>query len=477
VTAPLSDRRPGSEHERAHDDRAGLDDADAGRRQRRRFLAVIVVLAVVCTLFGVLTSRQGPKLNETRIDTGAAVTQTGQQLRLFANQVVAHVDADQVVVSPAAPHTVSTSGDVIAVQFTDRLRYGTDYTVTVSGVSSVYQAQASELTTTFSTPAAETWRIVHGVDGTDDRIERAPLTGGADRTTVYQAPRIQAFEVFDTAVAVVADDGTTSTLSLVALDGVAVENLPLPDGPGLITRFGADAASTTLAFSWRPQGSESDTLYTLPLQGQREVTPVPSIAGQPVTALDWFFVPGRATVVVQSADESVAAYDLTGAAPPRPYGTFVSLQGVALDGGTIVAATAVESSRIDLDTGEQTAIPFSAVEGGTPFRGELVAIGDTTYVQQVAVPTSDGAAYRNLIVVDDEKEARSLYEPSAVGTTIEGFSVSPNGQYLAVETADATAETDFTYTIDPVPATVTTTIVDIASGGVVASFAGHSTAW
>ena len=49
--------------------------------------------------------------------------------------------------------------------------------------------------------------------------------------------------------------------------------------------------------------------------------------------------------------------------------------------------------------------------------------------------------------------------------------------YLAVETAEATAETDFSYTIDPVPTTVTTTIVDISTGGVVASFAGHSTAW
>lgn len=474
---PTSTDRWSAERERAHDEGVGLDQADLSRRQGRRFVAVVIVLAVVCTIFGVLTHLQGPKLTETQIDETAVVAQSGQQLRLFANQVLAHVDADQVEVSPAAPHTVSTSGDVIAVQFTDRLRYGTEYTVTVDGVSSVYQAQPSTLTTTFSTAAAQTYRIVHGADGADDRIERAPLTGGADRTVVYQAARIQAFEVFDTAVAVVTDDGTTSTLSLVSPDGVAVETLPLPDGPGLITRFGADAASTTIAFSWRPQGSETDTLYTLPLQGQRAVTPVQSIAGEPITVLDWFFVPGRATVVVQSADETVAAFDLTGAAPPRPYGTFVSLQGVALDGGTFVAATALQSSRVDLDTGEQTPIPFSAVEGGTPFRGELVAVGETTYVQQVAVPAADGSSYRNLVVVDDLKEARTLYEPSAVGTTIEGFSVSPNGQYLAVETAEATAETDFSYTIDPVPTTVTTTIVDISTGGVVASFAGHSTAW
>jgi hypothetical protein len=225
-------------------------------------------------------------------------------------------------------------------------------------------------------------------------------------------------------------------------------------------------------FSWRPQGSEQELLYTLPLQGQRAVAPVLSLSGQPVSVLDWAPVPGQASVVVQAGDEQVAVYDLTGVAPPRPLGTFVSL-----DGRGIVAATALQAFRVDLATGEQTPIPFSAVEGGTPFRGDLVAVAATEYVQQVAVPSDGGASFTNLIVLDDEEEARVLFRPAGESSQIEGFSVSPNGQYLAVETASADDPTDYSYTIDPVPQGTMTAVVDIETGAVVASFTGHAAAW
>ncbi len=454
-----------------------LDEADRHARQRRRFVALVVVLALVCTVFGVLTHLQGPKLTDVQVDTTAVVDRSGQQLRLFANQPVAHVDPEQVTISPAADFRVQTSGDVVAVEFADRLRYGTDYTVTVQGVSSVYQARDATLRTTFSTDPAVTWRVVHGAEGTDDVLERASLLGGGDRTAVWSAPRIQAFEAFDTAVAVVTDDGEQSTLSLVSDDGVAAETLPLPDGTGLITQLGADAATTTLAFSWRPRGSEQELLYTLPLQGQRAVAPVLSLSGQPVSVLDWAVVPGQASLVAQAGDEQVAVYDLTGTAPPRPLGTFVALQGVSLDGRGIVAATALQAFRVDLATGEQTPIRFSAVEGGTPYRGDLVAVAATEYVQQVAVPADGGASFTNLIVFDDEQEARVLFRPAGESSQIEGFSVSPNGQYLAVETASADDTTDYSYTIDPVPQGTTTTVVDVETGAVVASFTGHAAAW
>jgi len=455
-----------------------LDVADLRVRQRRRFVAVVAVLALVCAVFGVLTHLQGPKLTDTQVDASAVVERSGQQLRLFSNQAIAQVDADQVEVTPAADFTVQASGDVVAVQFTDRLRYDTEYQVRVEGVSSIYQQQRSTFSTSFTTEPAVAWRIVHGADGQDDSIERAGLRGGAGRTTLWSAPRIQAFEVFDSAVAVVTDDGARSTLSLVSLDGVAVETLPLPgDGDGLVTQLGADRATTTLAFSWQPAGTEQAQLWTLPLQGERTVVPVTSISGEPLSVLDWQFVPGLDSVVAQATDEQVTLIDLTGTAPPRPLGTFVALQGVALDGTGFVAATALQAFRVDLATGEQTPIPFSAVEGQTPYRGDLVAVAATEYVQQVALPADGGASFTSLIVSDDEQEARVLFRPSGRASEIEGFSVSPNGQYLAVETADATTPTDYTYTIDPTPTDVTTTVVDIESAAVVASFVGHSPQW
>ena len=93
------------------------------------------------------------------------------------------------------------------------------------------------------------------------------------------------------------------------------------------------------------------------------------------------------------------------------------------------------------------------------------------------MPADGGASFTNLIVFDDEQEARVLFRPAGESSQIEGFSVSPNGQYLAVETASADDTTDSSYTIDPVPEGTTTTVVDVETGAVVASFTGHAAAW
>jgi len=453
------------------------DAREAHARWRTRWIAVVAVLAVVCAAFVGLTYFQGPRVSDTQVDATAVVERPGQQLRVFANQAVAHVDPSQVVVTPAAAFTVQTSGEVVAVTFTDRLDYGTDYEVRIDGASSIYQHQTSTLEARFSTPAATLYRLVRGTGGADDRIERAGLRA-TDRTTVWSAPRIQAYEVFDSAVAVVTDDGTQSTLSLVSLDGAAVETLPLPDQPGLITRFAADAATTTLAFSFRPTGSDVETLYTLALQGERAVAPVLSLTGQPVQPADWAFVPGRDDLVVQGLDDAVSLIDLSGVDPVLPLGTYSTLQGVSLDGSTVIAASSIASMVVDLATGDERPRAPAPVDGVLPFAGPLVALDADHVVQQVSVSSDDGLTYRTLVVADDGSTSRTLWRPPSASGVIEGFDVSPNGQYLAVQSVgDAAAPTDYSYTIDPVADGVTTTIVDIASGSVVASYEGFDTAW
>ncbi|WP_423919617.1 hypothetical protein ACPEEZ_12655 [Frigoribacterium sp. 2-23] len=458
------------------------DERLAHGRWRSRFLALVIVLGVLCAAFVGLTHFQGPKLTETQVDTSAVVERSGQQLRLFSNQAIAHVDASQIQVRPAAAFTVQTSGDVVAVQFSERLRYGTDYEVTVDGVSSAYQAQGATWSTGFSTAPATLYRLVRGANGADDRIESASLKG-SDRTTLYAAPRIQAFEMFDSAIAVVTDDGTQSTLSLVATGsagadgtGAAVETLPLP-GAGLVTKLGADRATTTLAFSFEPTGSADATLYRLPLQGERKVTPIVSVSGQPITASDWFMVPGADELIVQALDETVSLIDLSGTQPATPLGTYSQLQGVGLDGTTFAAATSLNAAIIDIATGHETPRGPAPVGGVLPYGGPLVPLTGKSVVQQVALPAADYLSFRSLIVFDDGSTSRTLYEPPATGGLVEGFSVSPNGQYVAVETAGQTASSDFSYTIDPVPTDVTTVIVDVASGSVVASYAGIATSW
>ena len=449
-------------------------DPEGSRRFRTALAGVVGALVLVCAVFGVLTHLQGPKLARTAVDTAAVVDRAGQQLRFFANQPVARVDASQVTVSPAADVTVTTDGDVVAVQFTERLRWDATYRVTIEGVTSVYQPVASTFETRFSTGTAEAWRLVRGADGADDVLERAPLHGG-ERRQAWSAPGIQAYEPFDTAVAVVTDDGTRSTLSLVADDGAAVETLPLP-GVGRITAFDSDRATTTLAFSFREEGSDVDVLWSLPLQGARQPVLVPSLTGGPVQVAEWRTVPGRDALVVRDDEDQVTVVDLSGLEPPRPVGTYVALQSVTPDGASLVAATSLQTVLVDLASGREEPVPFAAVDGRTPFRGALSAVGTGEYVQEVTLPVAGGSDYETRLVLDDGDEATTLYEPTA-SATIVGFSTSPNGQYLAVETADAATPTDTDAVIAPVPLGTTTVVVDVASAAVVASFTGSSVSW
>lgn len=440
----------------------------------RSFALVVGVLVLVCAVFGVLSQVQGPKLTRTSVDASAVVDRAGQQLRFFANQAVAHVDASQVTVTPEAAVTVQTAGDVVAVQFTERLRWDATYRVTVQGVTSLYHPRSSTFETRFSTGTADAWRLVRGTDGADDVIERAPLHGG-ERRTVWSAPDVQAFEPFDTAVAVVTDDGERSRLRLVSDDGLAAEDLPLP-GEGRVTAFGSDRATTTLAFSFRASGTDTDVLWTLPLQGARQPVPVASLTGEPLQVAEWGFVPGQDTVVVRGDDDALTVADLSGVEPPRPLGTYVALQSISPDGGSVLAATALQTVRVDLATGREEPVAFAAVDGRTPFRGEVAALADGRAVQQVTLALDDGGRYETRIVLDDGDEAVTLYEPPA-SSSIVRFSVSPNGQYLAVETAPVDAGTDAGDLVDASPPGVTTVVVDVAAQGVVASFAGQSVHW
>lgn len=87
------------------------------RRFHRRYLAVVLVLAVVAALAAVVGSQQGPRLRDVSYDASGLVSRPAQRVILTANQALQQVSAADVRVTPAAAHTVTSSGNTIAVEF------------------------------------------------------------------------------------------------------------------------------------------------------------------------------------------------------------------------------------------------------------------------------------------------------------------------------------------------------------------------
>jgi hypothetical protein len=81
-------------------------------------------------------------------------------------------------------------------------------------------------------------------------------------------------------------------------------------------------------------------------------------------------------------------------------------------------------------------------------------------------------------VYDDGTTSRLLYQTHADTGSIEGFSVSPNEQYVAIETIpDLGSRVSDGYAIEPRATSITTMIVDVATGKIVRGFEGFDVAW
>lgn len=447
----------------------------------------IGALLVLCATFVGLSSFQGPKLAEAHVDTERVLAGPDQQLRLFANQAVAQVDEGQVSISPPAPFTVSTQDEVIAVQFSERLDYGTDYTVTVAGVRSAYQDRASEFEYSFRTDEA----TFHYLDRADpategerpDAVYRTGVTG-SERELVYEAARIQDFVVFDGVLVVsTLNDDDTSALTLVSLVDGATEPLDLP-APGTVEQLTAAPGASVLGFTLTsPPGDPApqfvQTLFAMDLEGDRVARPVPGLDGAPIEVADWMFLPGGATAVVRSVDESVLRIDLAALSPATPLGTYLDLASVSPDGSRIVVDDIFGSLALSLADGTEERLPAAPLDGVAPAAGDIRLLGeDLERVQQVAVLDDATGRFASYLVHDDGESARVLYESPDGKGSIDAFRVSPNGQYVAVTvTPDVSTSVSDGYFVSATATSVSTIIIEIASGAVLRSVDGFAVSW
>ena len=472
--------------------RTSTDDADAAgevARPFRRALAITVIaLAILVAGFAGLNYLQGPKLSSGSVDADRVVAQAGQQLRLFANQSIRVVSKKNVSVSPAAPFTVSTSGAVIAVQFTERLRYATTYSVRVSDVANAFQPRVSTFDYAFTTAPAEIFYLDRADPaagpGQDDSIVRTGMRGD-ERTLVYSAPRIQQFVVFAQAIAVttLAEDGTSS-LSLVALSSKLVEHIPLP-GLGTIDELRGETQAGFIGFVFTSAGPAvarefNSVLMRIDLTGEHTVTPVPDLAGRPLAVLGWGFLGGSTSIVAQGEDQTVLLIDAAKSGPPVPLGHYTELGRSSPDGKTIVVSDVFGKIAYSLADGTETRIPSLPIAGASTYGGDVVLLGrGTARVQQVAVfDSATGGKFQSYLVYENGTTSRVLYQTKDDTGSIEGFSISPNGQFVAVNVIpDYANSVSDGYPVDAQSTSISTVYIDIASGAIVRSVDGFDESW
>lgn len=475
----------------------------AHRAFRRRLTATIAGLALLCAGLVVLDHFQGPKLQGAQIDTARAVTQPNQQLRLFVNEAVAQVQPGQVSVTPSTEFTTTTTAGVISVQFRSRLFSGTRYTVAIDGVTSRYDRQTGHVAYSFTTDAARVLyldRADPAVPGEpNDSIIRTGVTGD-NRQVLYHARHIQSFVHFsDVLAATIVNDDHTSSLVLVGISDGLVENIVLP-GPGAVTQLAvSEGGELGFVFSSAPPtspptsppssqpGAAAGTaplrydkaLLTMNLSGSHIAQPALGLTNLPISTQAWVFVPEGITAAVLTSDQSLILISPGTKIAPTPLGQYTGLMSAALDGRHLVVSDPFGPVSLELASGQVTRLPPNQLLGVTPYGGAVQLVGpEQRRIQEVVILHSTTGLFTGYLVLESGTASTILYQNADQFGNIERFSVSPNGQYLAVSVVpDVAASVSDAYFAAPESTSVTTFIVDIANRKIVRTLAGFSVTW
>ncbi|GAA1697983.1 hypothetical protein GCM10009792_17520 [Microcella alkalica] len=495
-----------SEHTRVEERFPGVARAaDHGRRLReerdqrrfaRAFAALVGILVGLGLIFLALGTLQGPKLSSAQVDPARVTEQTGQQLRLFANQPVDALDASVVTVEPAATTSVSVQGELIVVQFEERLRYGTEYTVRVEGVGAPSRPNTSTFEHRFTTSPASVLYLDRDDSGVDE-ILRADIDGAGRGEVVHAAQGIQHMAPIERVIVVARDDGAGgSVLESVDARSGRIERLALPDGVR-VDRLIAPRAGTTIALVLSPasaavegeSGGEASAAATegavaprslalLDIGGDRALQPLAGLDGEPLTALGAWFLPAGG-LLVHTVDETLVQVDPAAPETVLPIGAYPTVHGISSDGTRVSAADSFGGVALDLATGEEERINPSLVEGEVAFGGEAALTASGLRVQKVAVADAATGAFATVLVADDgggvaRLLARTIENRGSLGPVL----LSPNDQYVVVEvTPDVEAAVSDGRPIEARPTSITLAIIDVESGRLLRTLEGFAPVW
>jgi hypothetical protein len=462
----------------------------AGRRARgwrRSVLATLGILAIAVTGLGIAGAFRAPHLDDASVAAATALQRPDQRLVLQADQAIEPVEAGDVRIAPDTPIDVSSDGRAITVRFTGMLRALTEYTVSVDvRGSSTGVAGAWEYA--FTTPDLDVSVLVRDLEGPDQVVRRA--VSGADSAVLFRADRIQEFALTPDGVAAIVLDEAASgpaaaagRLVLAPAGETITQEVALP-GEGRIQQLHASETTGRIGFTFSstdtrdPDAVSSRLLLFDPLDPSGIVRPVAGLDGEPVSVIDWMFVPGTPYLVAHTFGEAVLLVDTSDPeAVPAPLGEHAELRGFLPGSLTLVVADPLSGGLLDLRDGGTTEFtpPDDGLEEGV-YRGALLALTEDSYVEVVSRPSGDsGFVLDYEVLLVDAEGATTIYDPPS-GVPIRAICLSPNAQYVAVELQDAAGEPDG-YPNVPGRTASTTYFVDLETGAANRGITGFATSW
>jgi hypothetical protein len=160
---------------------------------------------------------------------------------------------------------------------------------------------------------------------------------------------------------------------------------------------------------------------------------VTGFAQKPLSVIDWMFVPGTTSIVVQDEDLQLYLIDGLEGGDPTPLGWHAEMRGFIPGTLKLVVADPQSGSIIDLSAGTTTALSLPEPQMMPDYYpGKLVLLTDDSYVLLNST-YAPGASSTSVLVLTDSEGSRELFRTTTAGSGVRDFCLSPNGEFLAVE--------------------------------------------
>lgn len=447
-----------------------LETPRALARQKLSFsrltIGLILVLALIAAGLGVINALQGPRLSFAEVNPQALITRTAQRLILHANQPLAAVSAETLTISPAATAEVSTDDNSVTLQFTNTLDYHTDYAVSID-VRGAATGAAGQLEFSFTTPDIDVYSLLRATEngetdqgnpdeggpdeGGPDQVLRHSLAGASSNAVVFEAPKIQEYaRLLDRIAVVTLDEENIPALLL-------TQPSPLPPtiidtaGASSIRQLHSDDSGTIFGYL-RGGGSgtaegPSSSLFLYDLTDTAGIPEeITGFDGRPLTVLNWVFVPGTTSIVVQGADQQLYLIESATREAPTPLGQHLEMRGFVPDTLTLVVADLLSGSLIDLATGTTTVLDLPEPELlPDRYPGKLLLLDDSRFLELFALIGTDatGGQGGSELVLSGTNGSTTVFSTAPTGGIIRNYCLSPNAEYVAVEVTSSEGRPDY----------------------------------
>ena len=438
---------------------------------------VLSILLVAIGVAGFTTLTEGPRLRSSVIDAEGATKTPGATLTLRSDRALDPIDPETIRVEPEAEFSIEQTDLDVVMTFAHPVRSNTTYTVSLDQVSPRGAGATTSWSTSFSTPAEDL--VFLRSMGSDTELVRVDLDG-SEPEVLYRAPGIVGFSPVGVVYAVHRVVGDESILELVDPETSGADRIALAPGDKVVSLASAPwGTSIVVTLDTEVSGSaERSVVALLDTVGSRLPEVVLGVDGGPLRALKVAVSPITGHIVALLRDRSLVLYEpLTKIT--IPLGSAVELWGFDATGERVVFVDSLGTLALSIREREELRIPAGRLEG-FPVLHEITTVSsEGISYQRVVLPSlDDGPSFVVVTEAGNDGVHTRLAGSTSVPGSIGAVQLSPNGQYLALETNPITSALGYAgLTAEERKQSTSLLILDLARDSVVFDAPGYSFAW